>query len=208
MRFHNSRLAASAFAATVFVSFACGGASQSQTRASGPKVSSASGDDVVATVGGQEITLAELDEKVKSSNMEVFQKLYEARRQVLGELVAESLLEQEAASRGITRDELVEAEIASKTPPVTDDQVETFYEQNKAQLRGQTLEQIGGQIREFMVARNEATARQAYIDRLTADADIDIQLDPPRTNVQVAESERVRGPDDAEVTIVEYSDFQ
>ena len=136
------------------------------------------------------------------------QELYNARREVLGELVAEALLNAEADSRGISQDELVQQEITEKVEPVTDADIETFYAQNQNRLGGQTLEQIGPQIRQFMVARNEQVARQAFIDELKAEAGVVIALEPPRVPIMVAVGERVKGPEDADVTIVEYSDFQ
>jgi hypothetical protein len=186
---------------------ACGTASESQTpeRSGGPRQSD---DAVVATVGERDITLADVDAKLRQTNMSVFQELYNARRAVLGELVAEMLLAEEAAARGVTTEELVAEEITARAAPVTDEDVEAFYEQNRARLGGQTFEQIGGQIREFMVARSEQAARQAFIDGLRDDADVAIDLEAPRVPIQVASNERVKGPEDAQVTIVEYSDFQ
>lgn len=188
---------------TLLVSVACGSASQSQTTDERP-----ADDDVVARIGDREITMSDLDEKVMASNMSVFQELYNARREALGELVADALLSEEAARRGISTDELVQQEIASKVTPVTEADIEAFYNQNKGRLGGQTLEQISGQIREYMMARNEALVRQGYIDGLREKANVEIALDPPRVPIVVADHERIKGSSDAKVTIVEYSDFQ
>jgi len=193
--------------ASLLLAAACGTASQSETRA-GAKGNHASDDTVVATVGEATITLADVDQKLRETNIAVFQELYNARREVLGELVAEKLLLEEAASRGITEDELVAEEITANVAPVAEADVQAFFEQNRARLGGQTLEQIGGQIREYMMARNEQAARQTFINSLRVDADVAIALDAPRVPVVVASHERKRGSEEAEVTIVEYSDFQ
>lgn len=191
---------------TLLMTVACGSASQSQTQSA--TRGQQSEDAIVATVGERSISLADVDQKVLETNMSVFQELYNARREVLGELVAEALLSQEAFERGISEDELVAEEITSMIAPVTDADVEAFFEQNSARLGGQTLEQIGGQIRGFMVARNEQIARQAFIDKLRAEAGVSIALEAPRVPVVVAAGERIRGPEGADITIVEYSDFQ
>ena len=192
-------------ASTLLLALGCGTASQSRASSNG----SGSGDDaVVARVGEREITMAELDEKVSSTNMEVLQALYNARREALGELVAGALLEKEAERRGLSVDELVQKEIASKVSPVSDEDVETFFNQNRARLGGQSLEQIGEQIRQYLNARNEAAVRQSYLDGLRKEVNVTIALDPPRVPIRIAQGERVSGPDDAPVTIVEYSDFQ
>ncbi len=192
---------------SLLLAVACGTASQSQMQ-SQAKGNQRSDETVVATIGERTITLGDVDQKLLETNMNVFQELYNARRQVLDGLVAELLLSEEAAARGMTQDELVAQEITAQVPPVTEADVEAFYEQNRASLGGQTLAQVGGQIREFMVARNEQSARQAFIDGLRADANVAIALEAPRVPVVVASNERIRGREDAEITIVEYSDFQ
>ena len=117
-------------------------------------------------------------------------------------------LAREAEKRSITVDELVEQEITSEVTPVTDEDIEAFYEQNKVRLRGQTLAEVGPQIREFIENRNERIVRESYIDTLRDEASERVTLSPPRVPVTVASNERIRGSVDAEVTIVEYSDFQ
>ena len=193
--------------ASLLLAVACGTASQSDARARA-RSNPPSDETVVATIGESTITLADVDQKLLETNMTVVQELYNARREVLGELVAEMLLSEEAAARGMTQDELVAEEITARVAPVAESDVEAFYEQNQARLRGQTLEQVRGQIRDFMVARNEQAARKAFIDGLRADADVAIALEVPRVPVVVASNERTRGSEDAEITIVEYSDFQ
>jgi hypothetical protein len=163
---------------------------------------------VVARVGDREITMAELDQKVLATNVQIFQELYNARSAALGELVAEVLLAREAEKRGITVDELIEQEITSDVTPVTDEDIDAFYEQNRVGLRGQTRDQVGPQIREFLESQDEGIVRQSYIDGLRDEAGVHVALSPPRVPVTVASNERIRGSGDAEVTIIEYSDFQ
>lgn len=194
---------------TLLLAVACGTASQSQSQDDIEAGRAQQSDgSVVATIGERAITLSEVDEKARASNMGVFQQLYDARRDALGELVAATLLGAEAEARGVTEEELLAEEVTANVVPVTDADVQEFFEQNRARLGGQTIEQIGAQIREYMVARNEAEARQAFIDGLRADANVAISLEPPRVPVMIASNERIKGPDDAEITIVEYSDFQ
>jgi hypothetical protein len=196
-----------ACAGALFLSVSCDKAPASQTVETPSK--SASESLVVARVGEREITLQQVDERALKANMAVFQQLYDARRQAIEELVAEALLEEEARTRGITRDELETQEIRSKVPAVTPRDVEDFFNQNRARIpEGQTLEQLSGQIQEFLTARNELTARESYLSELREKAGVDVSLDPPRVPIIVAEGERVKGPAEAPVTIVEYSDFQ
>lgn len=193
---------------TFLLAAACGQTSHSQSAPVEASTGRAHDDAIVATVGDRAITMAELDQELLTSNREVFQALYDARRDALSTLVAETLLDAEAERQGVTRDELLSEEVDSKVPEVTDADVERFFEENQARLGGQTIEQIGDQVREFLEVRARQEARTLYIDGLRDGVEVAIDLEPPRVPIQVAEGERVRGPDDAEITIVEYSDFQ
>ncbi len=195
-------------AGALLLPVACGTTSQSETRPQAVSASSGGVESVVARVGDREFTMSELDQKIMATNVRIFQDLYDARRAALGELVADALLAREAEKRSVTVDELVEQEITSEVTPVTDEDIEGFYEQNRVRLRGQTLEQVSSQIREFIETQNEGIVRQSYIDTLRDEASVQVALSPPRVPVTVASNERIRGSADAEVTIVEYSDFQ
>ncbi len=194
-------------ASALIVTGSCDKAPASQSAQA--RSESASDANVVARVGGREITLGEVDERALKTNMTVFQQLYDARRQAVEELLSEVLLDQEAERLGITREELETREIRSKIPEVTPKDVEDFFNQNRGRIPpDQTLEQLSGQIREFLNARNEATARQTYLSGLREGAEVNVSLEPPRVPITVAEGERVKGGEGAPVTIVEYSDFQ
>lgn len=194
-------------AGALFLSVSCDKAPASQ--AAQARSESASGSNVVARVGDREITLGEVDERALKVNMAVFQQLYDARRQAVEELLAEALLEQEATKRGISAEELEAQEIRSKIPEVTAKDVEDFFNQNRGRIPpGQTLEQLSGQIREYLTAQNQVTARESYLSGLRENAEVDVSLDPPRVPISVAEGERVKGSAGAQVIIVEYSDFQ
>jgi protein-disulfide isomerase len=164
--------------------------------------------NVAAEVGQKKITLDEVDAKAKTMDAKPYQALYEARRLALGELIAEQLLDLEAAARGMTREALVEQEITAKAQPVTDADVEAFYKENQARMRGRTLEDSKGQIQQHLTATRLAEARQSYLDQLEAKAGVRQHLEPPRVEVLVAANDPRKGPADAPIQIVEFSDFQ
>jgi hypothetical protein len=194
-------------AGALFLSVSCEKAPASETARATSKDESAS--SVVARVGGREITLGDVDTRALKTNMAVFQQLYDARRQAVEELLSEALLDQEAAKRGITREELEAQEIRAKIPEITAKDVEDFYNQNRERIPAeQTLELLSGQIRDYLTVQNQLQARESFLSGLRANAEIDVSLDPPRVPITVADGERVKGPAGAPVTIVEYSDFQ
>jgi hypothetical protein len=164
--------------------------------------------EVVAQVGDWSITLDELDEKAKSTNMKPYQELYNTRQQVLNQLIDQQLITTEAAARGIDEDELFRVEVTENLQPVTDEEVQAFWDQNKARMGEQTFDQVRGQIQAFLTRQKALVAQQEFIKVLREKSGIKIDLDPPRIDVVVASNELTRGPDTAKVTIVEYSDFQ
>jgi protein-disulfide isomerase len=169
--------------------------------------------DVVATVGSTKITLAQLDETALQQpaanfgNMKLAQAIYQARRAALDELVGNELIAKEASARGIDREALVQHEITSKVATPTDADVDAWYQTNKERLRGATLDSVRPAIRAYLIQDRTQSARQALVDRLKAKTPVAITLEPPRHTLAAAESP-AKGPANAPVEIVEFSDFQ
>ena len=166
------------------------------------------GKDVAAKIGDTTITLTQVDERAKQANAKVYQELFDARNRALNELIAEKLLTDEAAAQGITPDQLIQREIVDKVGTVSDEQIEAFFNQNKARMGGRSLEQMRTQIGNYLLSENRRQARVSYIDGLRSKQDITVALDPPRTEIAIASNDPRLGPDTAKVRIVEFSDFQ
>jgi protein-disulfide isomerase len=169
--------------------------------------------DVVATVGSTSITLAEVDDKALDAPTSNFsgklsQALYEARRAALDEIVASRLMDDAAKAQGIDRPALVEKEITSKVANVTDADVAAWYQANQARVQGAPLEQVRQPIRAYLTQERMQTVRQNYINTLRSRTPVKVMLDPPRQAVKGAPTSPVRGPANAPIEIVEWSDFQ
>lgn len=163
---------------------------------------------VAATIGDQTITLEELDSRAQVLNMKAYQQLYDTRRQVLQQMVDQRVIEAEAKARGVSVEELVRVEVDKRAKAVTDADIQTFYTQNQARMQGKTLDELRDQIRAFLSRQQSALAQQQFTNELREKVAIQIDIEPPRIEVVVAQNERQKGPDTAKVTIVEYSDFQ
>ena len=169
--------------------------------------------DVVGSVSGSSITLADVDERamrVPAGNfgsLTLQQALYEARRTALDEIIGDRLLDQEAKARGIDRETLTEREVASRIAAPTEADVSAWYQANSGRVQGASLEQVKEPIRALLVRERAQAARQQYLDTLRAKTAITIALDPPR--VKVAEGGgAARGPADAPIAIVEFLGFR
>lgn len=165
-------------------------------------------NEIVATIGDQNITRDEVDKEAASKLAQVRQQEYDIRRGTLEQMIQTKLYAQEAASRGISVEELLKTEIEQKTPEPSAAEIAKFYEENKPKMGGRTLEQISGDIKNFLQQQTAVGRRQAFFKEVMAKNKGAILLDPPRSAVVIRENELSRGPKDAPVTLIEYSDFQ
>jgi protein-disulfide isomerase len=169
--------------------------------------------DVVATVGSASITLAEVDDKAMQQPVSNFGSvrlavaLYQARRAALDDLVAARLMDDAAKAQGITRAALVEKEITSKISAVTDDDVGFWYQTNQARVQGAPLDQVRQPIRQFLTQQRMQSIRDQYLGTLKSKTTIRVMLDPPRQTV-ATEGSPSKGPANAPIELVEFSDFQ
>ena len=175
--------------------------------ATGAAAKPAAEPSVVAEVGGKPITLAELEASMAPQLDQLERQRRKLLEDGLGRLIDERLIEAEAAARGVTVEALLEAEVQSKSGAVTDEEAAAFYEENKARVGNRTLEQLMPQIKSYLSNQRSTGARDALVASLRSKHATRILLEPDRAPV-VAGDSPAKGPADAPVTIVEFSDFQ
>ena len=169
--------------------------------------------DVVATVAGVNITLAEVDRLALQEQAEAFsgltllQAMYEARSAALTDMVFRMLVEREATALGIMPATLVEREVLEKAPAPTDAEIEGWYKANPGRVGNATLDQVREPIRGLLVQQRQAAARDQYLEALKARVPVTMALPPPRVAVETA-GRPVRGSATAPVEIIEFSDFE
>lgn len=173
-----------------------------------PKAAAKGSDAPAATFGSTTVSLQDVDAKLLKNNMKLAQDLYNARKAALDDLLLEKFLEPEAKAKGAAYDQYLKEQLSSKSTPVSDADVEAWYNNNKARTGGKTLEQVADQIRSFLVTQKETDAKAALIKELKKKHGVKVTLDAPRIDIPISASEPSKGPADAKVTIVEYSDFQ
>jgi protein-disulfide isomerase len=164
--------------------------------------------DVIAEVNGVFITNADLEEGLGQTLAKLNEQIYSVKRTRLDALIEDRLLALEAKARGMSTTALIETEITGKIVPVTDREVETFYETSKAKLQGD-LTKWQAEIRTYLQGQRVNARRQAYLRQLREAAKVEVFLTPPpvfRATVTV-DGSPARGAADAPVTIVEFSDF-
>jgi protein-disulfide isomerase len=163
--------------------------------------------DAVAVVGGVTVDRAQLEELAQQPLARLRSQEYDIRKRVLDQHVERVLLEQEAAARKQGVEELMKAEVDAKAKPVSDEEVRAFYEGGKDRFQGvpeaQALQQVGETLRRQRLQQRRAE----FIGELKARRGVKIFLEPPRLTVDTAGAP-AKGPQQAPVTIVEFSDFQ
>src|SRR5262245_56815475 len=107
-------------------------------------------DAPVATVGSETIKHSELEAHVKPKLIEIESEKYEALKEGLDEMISDALMKLEGKSKNMTPEALEKAEVDDKVPALTDAEIQKVCDDNKAQLGGQTLEQIKPRIVEYL----------------------------------------------------------
>lgn len=207
-------------AAVLAASFAVG-CNKQTSPATSPTTAAASGgscdlpaDQVVATfkVDGaeQKVTYGELTGRIGPQLTDLEKKKQELLKRGLEGFVIEKLVQAEAKKRGMANeDALLKAEVEDKVPQPSDDEIKKVYDQAKAsgQLPEQvTVDQVKPDIIKMLTEQTRREKAQALFADLKSKADVTITLPEKRTQVEAIGPSK--GPENAPVTIVEFSDFQ
>lgn len=180
----------------------------------------------VARIGDQTITYADLNKAFKELNKDGATDLdtqiaqldrqhqvqvYQAKRQALEALIQKRVLEAKAKQAGMaSADELMQKqqqEIAAKIPDPPDPELQALYDQAKA--AGQQLppfDQVKPDIIRFVKQQKMRGELMSYYENVKKEQKVQLLLLPNRDEVEVKGP--TKGPKNAPITIVEYSDFQ
>ena len=190
--------------AALLVAAACSSTSAQQARRPAP-------NEVVATVGSSEITLAEVDDKALEqpapAGVKLSQALFDARQAALEDIIANRLLDAAAKSQGVDRAALVEKEITAKIAPVSEAEISAWYQANQSRVpQGAMLDQVRQPIKNYLTQERMQTLREQYLDTLRAKTPVRTMLEPPRQ--KVAATGPAKGSASAPIEMIEFSDFQ
>ena len=165
-------------------------------------------DEPLAEVDGVAITAEEVEKALGAPLAKLQEQVYTMKRQKVEALIAERLVAKEAAKREISVQALLDAEMTPKVGLVTEQEIETYYQANKARLQGEEAT-VREQIRTQLQNQKLAAQRQAFLQSLRSQATVAVHLKaPPVFRAQVAtDGALAKGPATAPVTIVEFSDF-
>jgi protein-disulfide isomerase len=165
------------------------------------------GDKVIGMVNGRKITEGDIRARAKQQFAKLARDYESSQHQLLASqlnvAIQDMLLEAEAASTGVSKEQLL---AGIKAPEVTDADVDKFYQENKTKIP-RAKEQVAADIKQYLQQHGQADARQRYFDGLAAKYPVEKRLEPLRAEV-TTNGPAKGGPATAPVTIVEFSDFQ
>lgn len=161
-----------------------------------------------ATINGRSITEKDMSALNNGQTARTMHnQVYQARKQALDAFITDQLIEQEARKRSISRDQLVKQEVDEKIPEPTDAEIEQVYNSNKERLGGKPLAEAKPQIISFLKGQKRQAQMQSFVRSLRRAASVKVLLKPPPLNLTL-DGAPTRGPANAPVTLVEFSDFQ
>jgi len=163
----------------------------------------------LAEVDGTSITRAEVDRAAGKPLSNAREQLYKLERQKLDEYIGAILLTREAKSQSISVSTLLEREVDGKIAALTEDEIRSFYEKNKARLPVD-FDKVHDQIRGYLREQKIENQKAAYVKELRSKAKITTYLKaPPVFRAELAlNGAPIRGAENAPVTIVKFEDFQ
>jgi protein-disulfide isomerase len=165
---------------------------------------------VLATVAGRTVTAAALNEKARQAIYELRMEVYEAEKNALDLKINDRLLTAEAKRRNLTERDIISAAITDKALPVTDADVDKFYAENKARIKGD-LASVREDIRRYLEQQERLRLVGALAQQLRSGAqELRVLLTEPEPNVlEISlDDDPARGNPKAPVTIVMFTDFQ
>lgn len=131
-----------------------------------------------ATVNSQQITSANIEDSLQPVISSVQQQMYELRRRDLDRKINDVLLTQEAQKRQVTTRALLETEVSSKVPALTDAEAQKFYDTNKERMNGPFTD-VKDQILRHLQNTEKQKLQLAFAARLRKAAAIEDFLTPP-----------------------------
>jgi predicted DsbA family dithiol-disulfide isomerase len=165
------------------------------------------GRQLIAVVGGKPIYEDELDPLMESQLQDLRNQEYQLKSDTLTTLINQRLLQAAAEKKATTSDKIVTEEVDSKLVDPTDAEVDAYYLGQNPNTTTPPDDVTRTHLRDLLRQARVQLARQQYMQKLWADANVGIILQPPKIAIGY-DATRLRGKPNAPITIVEFSDFQ
>jgi protein-disulfide isomerase len=165
--------------------------------------------NIVAIVNGQRsITQRDIDELIGPQLYSLQDRVYSLRKNAIENLLVKILLEEEAKIRGMTVEQLKQQLMPEKVE-ITQGKIDQIYAESAGSLGNMSEEEARQRIRIDLESHEKIERYKAAIAALRSKAKVEVFLNEPMPPmVKISDSGPSKGPKNAPVTIVEFSDFQ
>jgi len=165
-------------------------------------------ETILASVNGTEITLKQVDDSVPARVYPLQQQLYAIRRAALENLVTSRVLENEAAARGISIEEL-RRQLTNGEIKVTRAQVEDAFTQNATFFASMSPDEARERLRLDLENQARMKHYRAALEDLRRKWVTKMSFAPPAFVLELDDgTSPLKGADKPVVTVVEFSDFE
>lgn len=161
---------------------------------------------VLAVVAGQPIYEEDVRPNVEDELRRLRSQEYELLSEALETVIQDRLFAAEAARRGVTVARLLEEEVDAKAAEVTEAEARQLYDAQRERI-GRPYEEVRELLLRLMRQARVREARARFAESLRPANEVVVLLRPPKAEI-AADPARRRGPADAPVTIIEFSDYQ
>jgi protein-disulfide isomerase len=166
-----------------------------------------SDQELAASFGDTRITMKQLDERIGNRLMSIKNQEYEIKESILREMVNELLIEQEAARRGLSTQQLLDQEVKAKFTPPTAAEINAHYERVRERVKDRPKEEVLKEIEQGFGQQRYSERQAAFAKELADRAGVRLFIEAPRASFASVNAP-AKGPADAPVTIVAFTDFQ
>lgn len=191
-----------------------GGALGAQTQPPGQ----VENDVILAVVDGEVITEADVRSMAENAleGLEVERLRFEADARsrehgivldTLNGMVTDRVLRMESAAQEVSVEELLAREVETRIVEPSESEIQNVYQANLQQLVNLPRAEGLARVRQFLVQQSYDLALVEYVEGLREGYGVEYRLGPYRVDVET-EGFPYRGPEDAPVVVVEFSDFE
>jgi hypothetical protein len=134
---------------------------------------------VFATVNGTSITSLDIEQALLPLIFQVQQQVYAFRKLDMDVRINDLLLAQEAKRLATTPQALIDQNVRTKVPIISEAQAKAFYDKDKAQFKGK-FSAVKLQIMQYLQEQEERKLFTAYAEELRKGAAVQIYLTAPQ----------------------------
>lgn len=142
----------------------------------------------LAVVNGVTISARDIEKATFESVRNLQRQVVEARKRELDLMINSRLLTAEAKKRGITTAKLLELEVMAKVKPPNQPEVQTFFDQNKARIKGDFVS-VKEDIVRYLTEEKQRAEAKKFADSLRAATETVVKISqapPARTAAERA----------------------